>query len=107
MMYAVAPDPACDGTDHGDPARPALHHRGQQELSQPKRCEEIDFHDTTVHIELRLQYQSALATALNHSVQTQAYLMAYSDAFFVIGAALLLSGTSLFFLPTAGPNPTP
>jgi len=36
---------------------------------------------------------------LNHSVQTQAYLMAYIDAFFVIGAALLLSGTSLFFLP--------
>jgi len=38
-------------------------------------------------------------TQLNHSVQTQAYLMAYGDAFFVIGAALLLSGTSLFFLP--------
>src|SRR5208282_1216158 len=35
MMYAVAPNPTCDGTDHGDPARPALHHRGQQELSQP------------------------------------------------------------------------
>ena len=38
-------------------------------------------------------------TALNHTVQKQAYLMAYSDAFFVIGAALLLSGVSLFFLP--------
>jgi hypothetical protein len=57
-MYAVTPNPACDGTDHGDPA-PALHHRGQ-ELSQPESCEEIDFQDTTVHIELRLQRQSAL-----------------------------------------------
>ena len=37
--------------------------------------------------------------ALNASVQKQAYLMAYSDSFFVIGAALLLSGISLFFLP--------
>ncbi|MCE0524104.1 MAG: DHA2 family efflux MFS transporter permease subunit [Methylacidiphilales bacterium] len=37
--------------------------------------------------------------ALNHTVQTQSYLMAYSDAFFVIGAALLLSGLSIFFLP--------
>jgi hypothetical protein len=25
-MYAVTPNPAYDGTDHGDPARPALHH---------------------------------------------------------------------------------
>jgi DHA2 family multidrug resistance protein len=38
-------------------------------------------------------------TALNRVVQTQSYLMAYSDAFFVIGAALLVSGVSLFFLP--------
>jgi DHA2 family multidrug resistance protein len=38
-------------------------------------------------------------TDLNRAVQKQAYLMAYSDSFFVIGAALLLSGISLFFLP--------
>jgi DHA2 family multidrug resistance protein len=38
-------------------------------------------------------------TALNHTLQTQSYIMAYSDSFFVIGAALLLSGISLFFLP--------
>jgi DHA2 family multidrug resistance protein len=48
-------------------------------------------------------------TALNRSVQSQAYIMAYSDAFFVIGAALLLSGVSIFFLPkseTGGAMPT-
>ncbi len=38
-------------------------------------------------------------TALNQDVQKQSYLMAYSDSFFVIGAALLVSGISLFFLP--------
>jgi len=38
-------------------------------------------------------------TALNHSVQKQSYLLAYSDSFFVIGGALLVSGISLFFLP--------
>ena len=37
--------------------------------------------------------------ALNHSVQSESYIMAYSDCFLVIGAALLLSGVSLFFLP--------
>jgi DHA2 family multidrug resistance protein len=48
-------------------------------------------------------------TALNHSVQSEAYIMAYSDAFFVIGATLLLSGVSIFFLPkseTGGAMPT-
>ncbi len=36
-------------------------------------------------------------TALNHSVQNESYIMAYSDAFFVIGTALLLSGVCIFF----------
>jgi DHA2 family multidrug resistance protein len=38
-------------------------------------------------------------TGLNRIVQKQAYIMAYSDSFLVIGVALLLSGVSLFFLP--------
>jgi DHA2 family multidrug resistance protein len=38
-------------------------------------------------------------TALNHSVQRNAYLMAYSDAFLVIGAALIFAIGGLFFMP--------
>ena len=38
-------------------------------------------------------------TAVNRSVQKQSYIQAYSDAFFVIGTVLLLSGAALFFLP--------
>jgi DHA2 family multidrug resistance protein len=37
--------------------------------------------------------------SVNVAVQKQSYLLAYSDAFFVIGAALLVSGIGLFFLP--------
>jgi DHA2 family multidrug resistance protein len=37
--------------------------------------------------------------ALNHSVQSNAYIMAYSDAFLVIGAALVLAIGALFFMP--------
>ncbi len=37
--------------------------------------------------------------ALNHSVQSNAYIMAYSDAFLVIGAALILAIGGLFFMP--------
>ncbi len=44
-------------------------------------------------------------TELNQSVQIQSYIMACSDAFFVIGAALLLSGISLFFLPKSQAMP--
>jgi DHA2 family multidrug resistance protein len=38
-------------------------------------------------------------TALNHQVQNNAYLMAYSDAFLCIGAALFLAIGGLFFMP--------
>ncbi|HEV3271823.1 MAG TPA: DHA2 family efflux MFS transporter permease subunit [Candidatus Methylacidiphilales bacterium] len=37
--------------------------------------------------------------ALNRSVQNNAYIMAYSDAFLVIGAALILAIGGLFFMP--------
>ncbi|HEX4141297.1 MAG TPA: MFS transporter, partial [Candidatus Methylacidiphilales bacterium] len=38
-------------------------------------------------------------TALNHQVQNNAYLMAYSDAFLCIGATLFLAIGGLFFMP--------
>jgi len=38
-------------------------------------------------------------TALNHQVQNNAYLMAYSDAFLCIGAALFLAIGGLFLMP--------
>jgi len=37
--------------------------------------------------------------ALNRSVQSNAYIMAYSDAFLVIGASLILAIGGLFFMP--------
>ncbi len=42
---------------------------------------------------------SSAIKAINTVVQTQSYIEAYSDAFYVIGVALLLAGIGLFFLP--------
>jgi len=43
--------------------------------------------------------QGFALTALNHQVQANAYIMAYSDAFLVIGVALFLAIGALFFMP--------
>jgi MFS transporter, DHA2 family, multidrug resistance protein len=43
--------------------------------------------------------QDYALAALNHQVQNNAYLMAYSDAFLCIGAALFLAIGGLFFMP--------
>jgi DHA2 family multidrug resistance protein len=48
-------------------------------------------------------------TALNRSVQSNAYIMAYSDAFLVIGVALFFAIGGLFFMPksqSGGAMPT-
>ncbi len=45
--------------------------------------------------------QGYALTALNHQVQNNAYLMAYSDAFLCIGVALFLAIGGLFFMPKA------
>ena len=42
---------------------------------------------------------SSALKSLNTTVQTQSYLEAYSDSFYIIGVALLLSSVGLFFLP--------
>ena len=46
-------------------------------------------------------------TALNHQVQANAYIMAYSDAFLCIGWTLFIAIFALFFLPKpSGGMPT-
>jgi DHA2 family multidrug resistance protein len=51
--------------------------------------------------------QGYALTALNHQVQNNAYLMAYSDAFLCIGVALFLAIGGLFFMPKSqGGMPT-
>jgi DHA2 family multidrug resistance protein len=45
---------------------------------------------------------TATATAykiLNNDVRTQAYILAYSDSFFIVGSVLALAAIALFFLP--------